>query len=82
MGNEKLRKKWTWIPTVTIKQMGLGAEKEKPENERRGIKEGGRDGWSNQPSGRTDWIGSTFFFKIKIHFISFLKKQTLQKKSE
>lgn len=28
---------------------------------------------------RVDWV-NLVFFKIKIHFISFLKKQTLQKK--
>lgn len=63
------RKKWTWILTVTIKLTEAGGGGG-------GVIVGGR-GKQNR-SDRVDF----FSLKSRYIFISFLKKQTLQKKSE
>lgn len=66
-------------------EKGWGGVKEKDMKEGKGGRVGGGgDGrpLTGRSSGRTDWIGSAFSLKSRYIFISFLKKQTLQKKSE
>lgn len=65
--NKKLRNKWTRIPTVTIKLMGLG-EGEKRVNERTGVNRGKMAG----PTIRQNRLDRVNFFSLKSRYILFL----------
>lgn len=67
--NKKLRNKWTRIPTVTIKLMGLGeGEGEKRVNERTGVNRGKMAG----PTIRQNRLDRVNFFSLKSRYILFL----------
>lgn len=62
-----LRNKWTWIPTVTIKLIGLG-EGEKRVNKRTGVNQGGMA----DPTIRQNRLDRVNFFSLKSRYILFL----------